>query len=112
MIKSDSIKELATALAKAQGEMEAAKKDSTNPHYKSSYADLASISDACRPVLAKNGIAHTQTFGRSEHGLQIETTLIHSSGQWISSALPVPASSPANWTWSRPQPAACSSSRS
>lgn len=52
--------ELAAALAKAQGAMEAAAKDSTNPFFHSKYADLASVWGACRKPLADNGLAVTQ----------------------------------------------------
>ena len=51
MNKSDSIASLAAALAKAQGEMENASKNSQNPHFKSKYADLAEILNTVRPVL-------------------------------------------------------------
>lgn len=51
MQKSESIKELAAALCAAQSQMVGAKKGSVNPHFKSRYADLASIWDACREPL-------------------------------------------------------------
>jgi len=57
MQRSESIAALAAALSKAQATMTSAKKDSTNPHFKSRYADLASIWDACREPLTKNGLA-------------------------------------------------------
>ena len=61
MLKSDTIGELATALAKAQGAIKHAVKDSTNPHFKSSYADLASVWEACRQPLSDNGLSVTLT---------------------------------------------------
>lgn len=84
--KSENINELALALAKAQGQIEGAHKDSKNPFFKSSYADLASVWDACREPLAKNGLAVIQT---TESNIEFDktwliTTLVHSSGQWIS----------------------------
>ena len=48
MQRSESIGKLAEALSKAQGKMKGAAKDSANPFFKSRYADLASIWDACR----------------------------------------------------------------
>ena len=54
MLQSESIKELATALAKAQGELKHASKDSVNPHFRSKYADLASVWEACREALSTN----------------------------------------------------------
>jgi hypothetical protein len=54
------LKELASALAKAQAMMKPALKDSTNPHFKSKYADLTSIWEACRDALTKNGLSVAQ----------------------------------------------------
>ena len=55
-------KNIYDALSSAQSEMGKALKDATNPHFKSKYADLASVMDACMPSLTKNGIALTQPF--------------------------------------------------
>ena len=91
MKTSDSIKELATALAKAQASMAGAKKDSTNPHFRSKYADLASIWEACRDALTSNGIAVVQmTRATTEEAVIVETRLLHSSGEWIEGELLVP----------------------
>lgn len=91
MIKSERIDLLATALSKAQGEIKAASKDSKNPFFKSSYADLASIWDACREPLSKNGLAVIQMPEQTESsGIAIETLLTHSSGQWISNKFIMP----------------------
>ena len=56
MNKSESIKELAGALSKAQGAMTAAKMDSVNPFFKSKYADLGSVIQASKSTLAANGL--------------------------------------------------------
>lgn len=89
-MKSESINELAAALAKAQGEIKSAAKDSTNPHFKSKYADLASVWDACRAALSKNGLAVAQITATTEAGkVRVTTTLLHSSGQWIEGELDV-----------------------
>ena len=82
-IKSDAINELAKALAKAQKEIEGAHKDSTNPFFKSSYADLASVWDACREPLAKHDLAVVQTTHMDGDKTILDTTLMHSSGQFI-----------------------------
>lgn len=50
----------AEALARAQAGMTSATKDSKNPHFKSSYASLASVVDAIRQPLAAQGIAWAQ----------------------------------------------------
>src|ERR1700690_3199314 len=83
----EPINELATALAKAQGEITGALKDSANPFFKSKYSDLASCWDACRAPLSKNGLAITQPAEVDETAVAITTTLWHASGQWIRSVL-------------------------
>lgn len=87
--RSEQINELAAALAKAQGEMTGAIKDTANLFFKSKYADLAAVLDACRNPLSKNGLAVTQTLDYGASGVSLVTTLMHSSGQWTSSTLPV-----------------------
>jgi hypothetical protein len=90
MQRSDQINELAAALAKAQGAIEGAKKDSVNPHFKSAYADLASVWDAIRKPLADNGLSAPQWLRTVENGVEVETVLMHASGQWMSDVLWMP----------------------
>lgn len=86
MERSESINELAKALALAQLQMTPAKRDATNPFFKSDYATLESVSDACLPALNKNGIAVTQTTAPgNDFDHLLYTTLMHTSGQWITS---------------------------
>ena len=92
MNTSEQINEIAAALAKAQGEMTNPTFNKTNPHFKSSYADLSSVLNAVRPALAKNGIALMQMTGMEEAGVVLYTRLTHISGQWIESIYPVTAS--------------------
>lgn len=73
--------ELTKALAAAQGKMRAAKFDKINPHFKSAYASLASIMDACREHLSVNGLAVIQTTGIEDGVLFLYTTLSHVSGE-------------------------------
>ena len=90
MQHSENINEIATALAKAQGEIKGATKDSENPHFKTRYADLASVWEACRAALSANGIAVIQAPTiDSEGNVCVETLLCHSSGQWMRSDLSV-----------------------
>lgn len=85
-MESATIGALAAALAKAQGEMRNAEKDKANPFFKSTYADLASIWDACREPLSKNGLSVVQSLGQTEKGQsKLTTKLMHSSGEWIDS---------------------------
>src|SRR5271167_4426047 len=87
MQSSEQINELATALAKAQGMITGALKDSANPFFKSKYADLASCWDACRAALSTHGLAVAQFPMTDPTGTYLETTLMHSSGQWMRSSM-------------------------
>ena len=89
MQTSEQINELAAALAKAQGKITGALKDSANPFFKSKYADLASCWDACREPLSENGLAVIQSPEVSSEGLTLTTLLLHSTGQWIKNSLRV-----------------------
>lgn len=106
MTSSEQINELAAALSKAQGAMKNAPKDTENPFFRSRYADLASVWDACRKPLTDQGLSIIQvpevTFGgepefesyRTKTGderwrakvittVNVRTRLLHTSGQWI-----------------------------
>jgi len=89
MEQSENINELAAALAKAQGEITGALKDSSNPFFKSKYADLASCWDACRKQLSENSLAVIQTTTERDGIVYVVTTLAHASGQWMKGWLPV-----------------------
>jgi hypothetical protein len=85
MKHSESIALLAGALAKAQLQIEPASKNATNPHFRSHYADLASIWDACRGPLNTNGLSIVQFPCDGDVGRTgLCTMLLHSSGEWIS----------------------------
>jgi hypothetical protein len=83
MMTSEQINELAAALAKAQGAMKPAIKDSENPHFRSKYADLAANVEAARAPLAANGLSVVQEATLAERGVAVTTRLLHASGQWI-----------------------------
>lgn len=85
--RSETIAKLAGALAKAQGEMRPASKDSLNPHFKSKYADLASVWEACRAPLSKHGLAVVQTVAQDGERIAVTTMLVHAEGEWISDVL-------------------------
>lgn len=87
MNHSESLNELATALAKAQSKITGALKDSANPFFKSRYADLASCWDACRQPLSENGLAVMQPAESCEVGVTVITMLVHTSGQWLRTEL-------------------------
>lgn len=83
MKTSDAINEIAAASAKAQAAMRPAIKDATNPAYRSKYADLAAVWEACRGPLTGNGITVWQDVTSEENGIAVTTRLVHSSGQWV-----------------------------
>lgn len=90
MKMSDSIAQLAEALAKAQGQIDDASKGSKNPFFNSKYADLAAVRAVIREPLAVNDIAVIQ-FPRSLDGeVEVETMLTHKSGEFISETLRLP----------------------
>lgn len=89
MMQSESINELAAALAKAQGGMENAAKNKANPHFKSTYADLAAVLDAIRAPLSNNGLSTVQTMAITERCIVLRTTLLHSSGQFVATEYPI-----------------------
>ena len=68
---------VASALAMAQAQMGKALKSANNPHFRSKYADLASVMDACLPALNANGIAVVQPTVDDESGRYVETILLH-----------------------------------
>jgi len=88
-MQSQEINELAEALSKTQGCLMPAIKDSKNPFFKSSYADLHSILNAAKEPLANNGLAVIQTTGIIDAQLCLISTLAHKSGQWIKSVMPI-----------------------
>ena len=83
MKSSESINELATALCKAQGQMGGAVKDSANPFFKSSYADLTSVIKAIKQPFSDNGLSYTQFPVNDDNGVGVSTRLMHISGQWL-----------------------------
>ena len=89
MKTSDTINELAGALAKAQAVIGNAHFNRTNPHFKSKFADLASVRDTITPALAANGIAVVQMTSVGDGAVIVHTRLMHSSGQWIESEYPI-----------------------
>jgi ERF superfamily len=71
------------AMAKAQAQMGSAKKDSNNPHFKSKYADLASVLEAAKKPFGDNGLALLQDVTRAPDGVLILTRIVHKSGEWV-----------------------------
>ena len=78
------MKELFLALTKAQAKMGKASKDSTNPHFRSKYADLSSCTDAIRDVIGEFGLGYIQVCHDSDKAACVETIIVHESGEQIS----------------------------
>jgi hypothetical protein len=89
MNKSESIKQIAVALCNVQAKLRGAKADAENPYFKSKYADLASVVDAAKALLAENGLSVVQTAEMVGNVPCLNTCLLHTSGEWISGSLPL-----------------------
>jgi len=88
--QSATLGELAKALAKTQAVLAHATKDRENPFFKSTYATLKSVWEACRKPLTDNGLAVVQQVNRSGTEVSVRTMLIHSSGEWVASVTTLP----------------------
>lgn len=91
MNSSENTDKLFEALAQAQGELANPKKNrkANAGKFSYSYADIADVTEAVRPVLAKHGLSFLQPTFMDGNALMIETQIAHSSGQWVSSTYPV-----------------------
>lgn len=85
--RSPQVNEIFAALAKAQASMRVASMGSENPYFKNKYADLTSIVKASRTSLTDNGLCVIQQILTEDGQSILFTTLAHSSGQWIQSAM-------------------------
>lgn len=86
------MKTIATALVNSQRAFGKALKQSTNPHFKSKYADLSSCIDAVIDALNDNGIALIQHTHECDNGVIVETIFLHESGESLTTGkLHVPA---------------------
>ena len=90
MNKSDSIKNLAIALNKAQAEFSPAPLNSSNPHLRNKYANLGSIIESTNPILEKNGLSVSQMVTGVANEIGITTLLMHVSGEWLESTVIMP----------------------
>lgn len=88
--RSEQITKLAGALSKFQSQLEAVKKDSANPFFKSKYAELSAVWDAIRDPLAANELAVIQEPSSANGRVVLTTTLLHSSGEYIRSSISFP----------------------
>ena len=86
---SDARDQLIAALVQVQRQVKSPRKTGYNSHRQYHYATLADILDACRPALAEAGLAILQTPIWGPRGLELVTTLAHTSGQWVRCRMPV-----------------------
>lgn len=77
------------ALVAFQAEMKTVGKDKVNPHFKSRYADIASITEEVMPLLSKHGLAFTCLPRSADNGYEIVGKLVHSSGSYLEGSLPL-----------------------
>lgn len=80
---------IASALCAAQLQMTNAAKESDNPHFRSKYADLASVMNACMTALNKNGISVIQPFVETETSKAVCTKFLHPSGETLECSIPI-----------------------
>lgn len=91
MNTSPEIDQVSAALVLAQQTMLPLIKDSNNPFFKSKYADLQAVTEACYPALQANGICVLQSAeSLCDHGINIKTRLLHKSGQFIETECAIP----------------------
>lgn len=92
MRSSDTLAAISPALVLALGEIEGAAKSAVNPHFRSKYANLETVVETARPVLAKHGLAVMQGAGKvtDRNCLTVSTRIIHTSGEWIESDFEIP----------------------
>lgn len=85
MKRSESVVKIASALLKAQKLMGGATKGAANPYFKSKYADYGAVLEACKDLLNENGVVILQPHVSEEGRNFVETTLLHESGEFVSS---------------------------
>lgn len=90
MTRSESIAQLAAAMAKAQPAIEPAIKDAANPFFKSKYADLAEVWRVIQAAFAPHGLSVLQVPETADDGsVTLTTMVLHDSGEWIAGTMPV-----------------------
>ena len=90
MNTSESIKNLAASLCKAQAEMGGAVKDSKNPFFKSDYADLTSVIKAIKEPFANHGLSYTQFPTNDDGRIGVSTLVMHESGEYLEHSYTLP----------------------
>jgi hypothetical protein len=96
MKSSETIGAIAPALIKAQSQMQGIIKEGKNPAFRSKYVTLDSILDTLRPILTSNGLMLAQGSHQPEtmQAVTVESRIIHTSGEWISTTATIPVTKP------------------
>lgn len=88
-METSNLDKLATALSKAQSEIQSAHKNDSNPHFKSKFANLESVWEAVKGPLTSNGLSIAQTIALRGDKPVLVTTLLHTSGQTLVGEMPL-----------------------
>ena len=83
MNHSESIKQIAAALAAFQSEVKDPARDGENPHFRSKYVQIDGLLAAVRPILSKHGLSVVQSTGGDGQDISVTTEIMHTSGEWI-----------------------------
>lgn len=94
MEQSETINQLATALAKAQGSFETAAKSKVNTHLSTSYSTLFDIWNVVRGPLSTNGLSVVQWPSLADNVVIVTTQLMHESGEWMRDSMFMPMPPP------------------
>jgi hypothetical protein len=91
---SDTVGEMAKALAAVQAEITNPAQDAQNPFLKNRFTSLPALLDHVRPILSANGLSISQHPTSSDCGslVGVDTMLLHTSGEWLVSSCQIPIS--------------------
>ena len=92
MEKSESIKNIAVAMCEVQASMESASKSSDNPFFNSKYADLSEVLRCIKGIIPSKNLSFMQMPSFESGVVSVETIVMHSTGEWISSTSSSPIS--------------------
>ena len=95
---SEEIGHLSAAMVKAQSEVDNAVKNATNPHFRSSYANLEAVLFTVKPILAKHDLSVVQFPGYEDGVCTLSTIVLHKTGEWLQSKAGAPLDKPTAWS--------------
>ena len=95
---SEEIGKVSAALVAVQAEVDNAVKNATNPHFRSSYANLEAVLFTVKPILAKHDLSVVQFPGYEDGVCTLSTIVLHKSGEWLQSDAGAPLDKPTAWS--------------